>query len=284
MQFDPELWLRIRDKKVTPHQIKILSEIANTHSQTKAARNLGISVPVLHRHLKGLTAKLGLNLVQTTANGTWLTTEGRLLLRIYDRYQEMLAVQAQVSIYCTPISYELVNSMLLDFEIKGQHYRVSMNDDQQNLRALYLGRADLVIFDDPIFAMEFEGLEDEQMITTDLFNDTLVHINKGRKYIKFKYGAQRLGFRYLEANGIEYRIIHELSDFNYIKRSKYSYFMNRSYLDSCGIKINGYSNRDIDTEMLKHPIMAVSINPTVEVREIIKNLRDIAVEISNKAG
>ena len=63
MEFDPELWLRIKDKKITAHQIRILSELAKTHSQTKAANNLQISVPVLHRHLKSLITKLGLELV-----------------------------------------------------------------------------------------------------------------------------------------------------------------------------------------------------------------------------
>ena len=113
MQFDPELWLRIRDKKVTPHQIQILSEIATTRSQTRAAKNIGISVPVLHRHLKALTNKLGLKLVQTTPNGTWLTSEGSLLLRIYNRYQEMLSVQEQLSAQGMSIDASRLSSMLL---------------------------------------------------------------------------------------------------------------------------------------------------------------------------
>ena len=82
MEFDPELLLRIKDKKVTAHQIRILSELALNRSQTKAAAKLGISVPVLHRHLKSLINKLETQIVITRPNGTWLTDKGKFILKI----------------------------------------------------------------------------------------------------------------------------------------------------------------------------------------------------------
>jgi molybdenum-dependent DNA-binding transcriptional regulator ModE len=277
MQFDPELWLRIKDKKVTAHQIRILSDLATTHSQTQSAVNLGISVPVLHRHIRSLAGKLELKLVETTPNGTWLTNDGQLLLRIYNRYQDMLKPDEGITIYCTPITYDLVKKTIVSFEIDKKSYRISINNDLQNLKALYHGRADLVIFDDPAFAIEFEGFKEDKILTTDIFQDTLIFKENGPKFIKLKYGAQRLGYRYLEANKIKYKVLTEVSDFDYLVSSDKSYFLNQSLV----IKNNLNIKSMIDPIMFSHPIMAVSINPLMEIREITGALKEIAKEIFN---
>jgi molybdenum-dependent DNA-binding transcriptional regulator ModE len=270
MELDPELLLRIKDKKVTAHQIKILSELAITHSQTQAAANLGISVPVLHRHLKSLIDKLGVQLVFSTPNGTWLTDEGRVLLKIYNRYQDMLAPEQETSIYCTPISYYLLKEVITEFEIEGKNYRISTNDDWQNLKALYLGRADMVLFDDPASAIEFEGFKEDKILITDIFYDTLIHSDNGPDYIRLKFGAQRLGFRFLEANQIEYKILYEVNNFKHLIKSKKSYFINQSLLINNNMKLKSAT----ESEMFLHPIMAVSINPSDELRSIANKLRD----------
>ena len=137
MEFDPELWLRIKNKKLTAHQMQIFTELAHTHSQTQAAANLGISVPVLHRHLKSLTDKLAVELVTTTPNGTWLTNAGRGILRIYNRYQEMLKPEESIKLCCTPITHELLLDTISMFEAEGKRYIVSVNDDLQNLKEFF---------------------------------------------------------------------------------------------------------------------------------------------------
>jgi hypothetical protein len=255
----------------------ILAELAATHSQTQSAANLGISVPVLHRQVKSLVQKLGIELVQTTPNGTWLTQDGIMLLRIYQRYQEMLKTSDEVSLYCTPITYELLKRTIVDYEKRGRKYRISLNSDEQNLRALYLGRADLVIFDDPINAIEFEGFKEDKIIITDLFNDTLIHvenIDSDNKYIRYKYGAQRLGFRYLDNQVREYQILHEVSDFNYLCSSNKNFFINQSLMKFNDLDLEYAS----DPSMFVHPIMAVSINPTDELRELVRDLKQQAME------
>lgn len=276
MEFDPELWLRIKNKKITPHQIRILSELALTHSQTQAAANLSISVPVLHRHLRSLINKLGIELVVTTPNGTWLTKDGQLVLKIYNRYNEMLMHGEHITVYCTPITQELLTETITDFEIAGKKYHISVNDDGQNLKALYLGRADLVIFDDPNYAIEFEGFKEDKILAIDIFQDTLAHQKKGSNYIKYKFGAQRLGYRYLDANQIRYKILYEVSNLKHLLNSGKSFFINQSLLIRNGMSLNN----DYDLKIFTHPIMAVSINPTDEVRHIALRIRDKAQSAS----
>jgi len=276
MEFDPELWLRIKNKKVTAHQMQILSEIAQTHSQTQAALNLGISVPVLHRHLHSLKEKLGSELIITSPNGTWLTDAGRVVLRIYNKYREMLEPEKWVTICCTPITNKLLEEALIDFEIAGNKYKISVNDDIYNLKSLYLGRADLVLFDDPNYAIEFEGSPDDKILTIDIYRDTLVHQKKGNKYIRYKFGAQRLGFRFLDVENKRYKILYEISNFDHLIKSGKSFFINQSLLIRRNIEIISSS----DLKMLVHPIMAVSINPTEEIRDIVKILKKKAERLS----
>jgi molybdenum-dependent DNA-binding transcriptional regulator ModE len=274
MEFDPELWLRIKDKRISAHQIRVLAELNLTHSQTQAALNLGISVPVLHRHLKSLVNKLNTELVITTPNGTWLTAEGRLVLKIYNRYQEMFKGDERIILCCSPITQELLIQAVSTFEKGGKQFHISINDDSQNLKALYLGRADLVIFDDPNYAIEFEGFKEDKILTIDLFKDTLIHHKKGAKYIRYKFGAQRLGFRYLDAKEEKYKVLYESSSLSHLLNSKYSFFINESLAIRKNIKILSES----DTNMFKHPIMAVSINPTDEIKEIVDEIKELAEE------
>lgn len=282
MQFDPELWLRIRDKKVTAHQIKILSELALTHSQTQAAANLGISVPVLHRHLKSLVNKMAVELVTTTPNGTWLTEDGQTILKIYHRYLEMLEPEQTTAICVTPITYELLTRSITRFEAKGEKYLITMSNDEQNIKALYLGKADMVLFDDPAFAMEFEGFKDDKILTIDIFKDTLVHVDNGPEYIRYKYGAQRLGFRNLESEHRKYEILYETGNFKHILESKKSFFINQSFIACNNIELPIESDIDIDTSMFIHPIIAVSINPTQEIKKLARTMRALGVRSGDK--
>jgi molybdenum-dependent DNA-binding transcriptional regulator ModE len=269
MEFDPELWLRIKDKKVTAHQMQILSELAVTRSQTAAAAKLKISVPVLHRHLKSLERKFDLTLVTSTPNGTWLTRSGRTILKLYHRYQEMLQPESGTMLCCSPITMELLSETLSDFESSGKRFHISISSDEQNLKALYLGRADLVIFDDPNFAIEFEGSPEDKILIEDIYSDTLIHIDNGPKYIRFKYGAQRLGFRYLDAEQKKYKILYEVSNYKHLVSGKKSFFINRSFAERNNLDLMGTT----DPNIFIHPLMAVSINPTEELRELVDALK-----------
>ena len=51
---------------------------------------------------------------------------------------------------CTPITHKLLVDTITTFEAKGKRYEILMSDDNQNLKALYLGRADLVLFDEQL--------------------------------------------------------------------------------------------------------------------------------------
>lgn len=272
MDFDPELWLRIRNRKVTAHQMQILNELAETHSQTQAATKLGISVPVLHRHLKSLVEKINMPLVTTSPNGTWLTREGRKILKLYIRYQEMLTPTKGIVLCCSPITQHLLFESLSSMEAKGKKYTIMVSSDEQNLKSLYLGRADMVIFDDPNYAIEFEGSAEDKILIDDVVQDTLVHINNGPKYIRFKYGAQRLGFRYLDAEESKYDILYTVSSYQHLLSSGKSFFINKSFAEENGLELTS----DTDQEMFLHPLMAVSINPGEDIFKLVDKLKQYA--------
>ena len=205
-----------------------------------------------------------------------MTTEGKLVLKIHERYSEMLRPEQATTLHCTPITHDLLVETISGLEAKGEKYQISINDDWQNLKALYLGRADLVIFDDPNYAIEFEGFKEDKILIIDLYKDTLIHHRNGSRYIKFKYGAQRLGFRHLDAANKKYKILYETSSLKQLINSKYSFFLNHSIIQQNNISL---SNND-DSQMFIHPIMAISINPTEKIRELAKSLKQHSAAIS----
>jgi hypothetical protein len=113
-------------------------------------------------------------------------------------------------------------------------------------------------------------LKDEKVITTDLFSDTLVHVDSGQEYIRYKYGAQRLGFRYLDSVEIPYEVVNEVSDLDYLLSSGKSFFLNRSFMLENGLDLKSVT----EPEIFSHPIMAVSIDPTKETTEIIFKFKE----------
>ncbi|MCK5561490.1 MAG: hypothetical protein KAJ51_12885, partial [Thermoplasmata archaeon] len=149
-----------------------------------------------------------------------------------------------------------------------EKYSISINSDEQNLKSLYLGRADLVIFDDPNYAIEFEGSPEDKILIVDIFRDTLFHVDNGPKYVRYKYGAQRLGFRYLDSEQIKYESLYEVSSHKHLLSSGKSLFINQSLATRNNLNLSSSNEQD----MFVHPIMAVSINPTDELRTLVNAL------------
>jgi hypothetical protein len=218
--------------------------------------------------------KIGKELVVTTPNGTWLTPEGRKILKLYSRYQEMLKPDEGIVLCCSPITQPLLFGSLSSFEAAGKKYSVLASLDEQNLKSLYLGRADMVIFDDPNYAMEFEGSPEDKILINDIFQDTLIHVNNGSKYIRYKYGAQRLGFRYLDSEQSKYKIIYSVSNYKHLLNSGKSFFINKSFAELNDLGLTSDSDHDI----FLHPLMAVSINPNKQIYELVEKLKEYSMD------
>jgi hypothetical protein len=76
-----------------------------------------------------------------------------------------------------------------------------ISDDQRNLKDLRAGMMDMVVLDDPLYA-----LDESDALFDEIGFDRLLHVDRGPTYLRFLYGAQRIGFKHLEMSGKDFRI------------------------------------------------------------------------------
>ncbi|MCK5560794.1 MAG: LysR family transcriptional regulator [Thermoplasmata archaeon] len=266
MEIEPQLDLLIGSVRITKHQLDILLKIHETRSQTQAAHQLGISVPVLHRYIKNLETKLGYSLLITTPNGSRLTTKAKKIVREYRRYQKILERPSFPIVGCTLVTQDLVLKAVSELEWQGYNFDVIISDDIQNRKLATLGHLDLVLFDDPQNVYEFEDKGEH----FDIFEDTLVHIPRGKRYLKFRYGAQRIGFKYLDLKGIDYTIQAQVSDIRELLDSDLSFFINKSLAARANFQLEVSE----DIAKFKHMIMALMLSERAEILKLVETLRN----------
>jgi len=102
---------------------------------------------------------------------------------------------------CSIVTEDLLLSVLSRIDTSGP-YDLIISDDERNLKDFRAGLMDIAVIDDPLNVYEFDDARWEEVA-----EDQLIHVNKGSKYMRYRYGAQRIGFRHLESEGMEYNII-----------------------------------------------------------------------------
>ncbi len=272
MEIEPWPGLYVDSEKVTKHQLDILVMISRTHSQTQSARKLGISVPVLHRYIRNLEKRIGYELIITTPNGTWLTPEGKRIVREYKRYQKIIEQPLLPVVACTLVTQDMVLAAVSELERDGVGFNVVVSDDNHNRELAWVRGLDLVLFDDPQNVYEFEDKGEH----FDIFEDHLAHIENGNKYVKFRFGAQRIGFKYLDLNNVEYTVISNVSDVNELINSNYSYFINRSLMLNKNLKLKSSKDRN----EYKHMIMALNLSERPEIFRLVDVLKRLALNLT----
>lgn len=267
MKIRPDVRLVIDEIPISLRQIQALTAIAKTRSQNKAARMLGISVPVLHRYIKEIEQRLEVDLISSTPRGTVLTEHGKDIVDTHKRFEKRLLLQTKPVIACSPIFSHLVLPVIAAFERDGYEIDMLIGDDELNSHFLNMGIVDIVVFDDPIYVYrEKESYERYEIV--ELTKDTLIHVKKGKKYVWYKYGAQRIGYSSLDVEKIDYEIAGETRDYEQLIRSDYSYFINRSLAKrkKLGIQSKTYE------KMLMHSIFALRVGGSEDLDLLMHRL------------
>ncbi len=263
MQVEPSVTLLINGKKVTARQLEVLVAVDEEGSQNRAAERLEISTPVLHRYLGQLEERAGTPLTETTRRGTTLTMEGRAVVREFKALKGRARSGESVTVGCSIITEELLLSVLSGMG-SGGDYDLIISDDARNLKDFRAGLMDVVVLDDPLYAYEFEEARWEEVA-----DDHLVHVRRGDNYMRFMYGAQRIGFRHLDVQGMEYNIIGTTRSLADLVRSGLSFFINHSYLARKGIHLRSSTSN----QMLNHKILAMLSEESIEVERLVAEMR-----------
>lgn len=266
IKIKPIVTFSVSGKKLTHRQLEALAMVQSLSSQTRASHELGIATPVLHRHIKKAEEKLGRHLVETTATGTRLTALGEKIVDEFGRYRARVKKHEKFTIGCTPVTMDAVLEAVSDVEDKEALFEIYIGDDHLNERLLRLGELDVIIFDDPVNVY----MHEDRGRYFELFMDTMLHCRRGNKYAKYRYGAQRLGFRHLEIMGESHKIVKWISDLESLIRSDLSFFLNRSL---AGTLLN---NKILDLEEvpeLNHAIMILVLQDDDKIEMLIDRLR-----------
>ncbi|MDD1773661.1 MAG: LysR family transcriptional regulator [Methanomassiliicoccales archaeon] len=263
MDVEPAIAFVINGVSITPHSLDVLKAVYEEGSQKRAAGRLGISVPVLHRHLHRMEQRIGARLLITSPSGTGLTEEGERIVLEYSALRTRVRTGESVVVGGTIITEELLLSALSKIDRTGK-YDLVISDDERNLRDFRAGLMDLVVLDDPLFVYELEGVRWEEVA-----DDELVHVDRGQNYLRFKYGAQRLGFRFLDSEGIKYKVKGTVRYLPYLVGSNLSFFVNHSLLSRKGIRLK----RATEMKVLAHKIIAVYSKEDAGVLRLLRELK-----------
>ncbi|UCE73100.1 MAG: LysR family transcriptional regulator [Methanomassiliicoccales archaeon] len=270
MKILPDLRLTVNDVTISMQQIKALFAIASTHSQNKAASILEISVPVLHRSLKDMEKKLGLELITTTHRGTRLTEEGKDIIEAYERYKKRMMSYPNTIVACSPLYFNLVQKIVSAIEREGYQIDLLVSDDDLNNHCLEMGLVGAVVFDDPIYIYkEKEAQEIYEVV--EVIKDTLIHVYRGNKYLRYKFGAQRIGFSHIKAQGVKYEVVGMTRDTKFLLKSGHSFFINRSLARREGLALRSRT----EPKLLMHSIFALRMGKGEELDALMLRLGQI---------
>jgi DNA-binding transcriptional LysR family regulator len=263
MRLDPVVSLRINGAALTPHQLEVLLAVYREGSQKRAAEKLGLAVPVAHRYLQQVERKVRAKLLEATPTGTKLTEEGKRIALEYAALLERMKLGGSTVVGCTILTEDLLLTVLSKLDEEAA-YDLIISDDERNLKDFKAGMMDLVVLDDPLYAYEMEDA-----LFEEVGEDRLIHVKRGAEYLRFRYGAQRIGFRHLESTHQPYSVVGTTRSLPTLLRSNSSFFVNESLASKKGLKLRSAT----DPEQLKHKILALHAVEKDEIAWLLRELK-----------
>jgi molybdate transport repressor ModE-like protein len=252
----------INGKSVTSRQLEALLAVEETGSQTAASRKLGISVPVLHKYIGVIEDAAGEPVLKTTSAGSVLTDAGREIAELARSMGFRCEFDRGFTVCCSPVTEDLMMSVISSVKIKGANLVVS--DDEYNIRMMRENRADLAIIDDPLYLFDAEEFEMEEIGYMGI-----VFVNNGPSFIRYKYGAQRVAFMYLDSEHREYSIDAETFSLPELLGSNKSFFIDEFMLTRRNLRLKSA----VDPKMLRHAITAIYRKEDRNVAKVMKAIR-----------
>lgn len=249
----------INGKTVTSRQIEALLAVQDTGSQSAAARSLGISVPVLHKYISIIEEAAEAPVLKSTPAGSVLTDEGERIASIARSMQYRVQRDRGFTVCCSPVTEDLMMSVISTVKIPNAHIIVS--DDEYNIRLMREDRADLAIIDDPLYLFDAEEFEMEEIGYMGM-----VLVDNGPSFIRYKYGAQRVAFMFLDSEDREYTVDSETFSLPELLGSNKSFFIDEFMLTRKNLRLKSA----VDPKMLRHAITAIYRKESRNITKIMK--------------
>ena len=259
MDIVPQTSLVINGKTVTYRQLEALVAVRDLGSQTAAARRLGISVPVLHKYLCNIEFAAGAPILKGTPSGSVLTEDGEKIASVADSMTYRGDIDHGFTVCCSPVTEDLMMSVLSSVRIPNAHIIVS--DDEYNIRMMREGRADLAIIDDPLYLFDAE-----EFMMDEIGYMGMVLVDNGPSFIRYRYGAQRVAFMYMDSEGRDYTIDAETFSLADLLGSNKSFFIDELMLMRKNLRLKSA----IEPGMLRHAVTAIYREETRNITKVVR--------------
>lgn len=259
MEISVQSSMTVNGKSVTVRQLDALLAVQDSGSQTAAAGRLGISVPVLHKYLRSVEEAAGAPVLRTTPAGSVLTPEGLEIASLARSMAHRCETDRGFTVCCSPVTEDLTMSVISSLRIPGASIVVS--DDQYNIRMMREDRADLAIIDDPLYLFDAEEFQMEEIGYMGM-----VFVDNGPSFIRYKYGAQRVAFMFLDSEDRQYTVDSETFSLPELLGSNKSFFVDEFLLTRRNLRLKSA----VDPKMLRHSITAIYREETRNVSKVIR--------------
>lgn len=269
MDIVPRVVLVTEDGEITNRQLEALAAVRDRGSMKRAAASLGISTPVLYKYVKEAESRSGERVVRSDSRGTRLTPFGTEMLARLEALRLRTEDRDSIHVAGTLVSELCLLSAASALTQRGVDCRVTISTDEENLRLLDERRVDCVIVDDPLCAMELA----ERVEGVEIGPDMLLLRRAGMDFVRLAFGAQRLGFRYLEQEGVEHSIARKIYEPALLDRTDLSYFVNRSLVRRGILSAEGAAEQHWSV----HAIMALPCSDHADNDEFVAHARRVGI-------
>lgn len=283
MKFNPLLGMEINGQTFSYKFFQALQLISQTWSQRKAAKELGISAPVLNRRILEAEAKLGFKVVESTGAGSELTSQGLEILERHRRYLTKMEPSAKPVICGGHISSGLLATLAEEFGLDAVIYG---SDDESSFYLAQKELLDILALDDPLIAfqrdLDFTPIAFDHLVLISSPGDEINSLQEliNSQFIAVSSSSQRLAWKTLQDRKIPFEIIKEV-------KSPYEAYKLVEKGDNIHTFLNAsfFSGSDILKEETQHVISLVrygEFNPDID--EFIEFILGPGQRIVEKQG
>ena len=262
MDISAQISLDVNGTLVTSRQLEALLAVQETGSQASAARKLGISAPVLNKYISAISAAAGAEVLKTTPSGSALSVEGSEIAAAARAMARRCETNRGFTVCCSPVTEDLVLSAISSIKTSGA--RTVISDDEYSIRMMKEGRADFAIIDDPLYLFDAEEFEMQEISYMGM-----VLVDNGPSFIRYKYGAQRVAYMYMDSSGREYAIDGETASIQELINSGKSFFIDEIMLSRRNLRYKSA----VDPKSLRHAVTAIYRRETRSVSRLLRAIK-----------
>ena len=210
----------------------------------------------------GIFTSLSSAATDTTPAGSVLTEQGSRIASLARSMGHRCETERGFTVCCSPVMEDLLMSVLSSLRMTDAN--VVISDDEYNIRMLREDRADIAIIDDPLYLFDAD-----EFAMDEIGYMGMVMVDNGPSFIRYRYGAQRVAFMFMDSVDREYTVDAETFSLPELLGSNKSFFVEEYLLTRRNLRLKSA----VDPKVLRHAITALYRTDGRQVQRLIAALK-----------